>query len=84
MEVLGNLTELESTRSLARHAVMAPWESVRKAASDKLKSRPQEDYIPALLGEMYSPLRSQADVEQDIAAYRQPVPAPGPRPRRVT
>jgi hypothetical protein len=62
VEVLGRLTEVEATRSLARHAMMASWESVRKAAAEHLKSRPQEDFVPAMLGEMYTPLRSQAQV----------------------
>jgi hypothetical protein len=62
VEVLGNISDLEATRSLARHAVMAPWEPVRTAAAERLRSRPQEDYVPAMLGEMYSPVRTQADV----------------------
>jgi hypothetical protein len=62
VDVLGRLTDLEATRSLARHAVMAEWESVRKAAAQHLKSRPQEDFVPAMLGEMYTPLKSQAAV----------------------
>ncbi len=62
VEVLGNLTDLEATRSLARHSVLSPWETVRKAAAQRLKSRPLEDYVPALLGEMYTTVRTQADV----------------------
>jgi hypothetical protein len=62
VEVLGNLTDIEATRSLARHALMSPWEPVRKAAAERLRSRPQEDYVPAMLGEMYSPVRSQTNV----------------------
>jgi hypothetical protein len=62
VEVLGNITGLEATRSLARHAMLAPWEPVRKAAADRLKARPQEDYVPAMLGEMFSPVRSQTNV----------------------
>jgi hypothetical protein len=69
INVLSKIVELESTRSLARHAVMAPWESVRKAAAEHLQSRPLEDYVPALLGEMYTPL----------ATHRQIAPGPGGR-----
>jgi hypothetical protein len=62
VEVLADLNDLEATRSLARHAVMSPWAPVRTAAAERLRSRSQEDYVPALLGEMYSPVRTQADV----------------------
>lgn len=62
VEVLGKMTELEATRSLARHAVMAPWEAVRQAAAQALKSRPYEDFVPALLGEMYTPVRTRAEM----------------------
>jgi hypothetical protein len=62
VEVLGNITDVEATRSLGRHAVMAPWEAVRKAASERLRSRPQEDFVPAMLSEMFSPVRSQTNV----------------------
>jgi hypothetical protein len=62
VEVLGDITDLEATRSLARHAMMSPWEPVRKSAAERLRSRPQEDYVPAMLAEMYSPVRSQTNV----------------------
>jgi len=62
VEVLGKLSDLEATRSLARHSVLSPWETVRKAAAEQLKSRPLEDYVPSLLGEMYTTVRTQTQV----------------------
>jgi hypothetical protein len=69
LQVLKRIQHRESTRSLARHAVLAPWEAVRKEAAERLRDRPLEEYAPSLLSELYTPL----------ATFSQVAPGPGGR-----
>ncbi len=56
VETLANMPDHQAAESLARIAALSPWENVRLAAAMKLKSRPQDDYVPTLLSAMYTPL----------------------------
>ena len=50
----------EAAVSLARHAVLLENAEVRKAAAESLKTRPCEQYVPILLGNLCTPASSQA------------------------
>lgn len=52
----------EAAASLARHAVLSPWQSVREEAAQRLQSWDREFYVPDLLASMYSPVSSQVRV----------------------
>lgn len=58
LDALSAMPEQEAVVSLARHAVLSPWQSVREAAAEQLKQRPLESFVPVLIAEMYTPLRS--------------------------
>ncbi len=55
LEAIGAMPQNEATLSLARHAVQSPWENVRKAASDLLKDRPKDAYVPTMLSVLTRP-----------------------------
>ncbi len=50
---------IESTSALARQSVIAPWEPVRTAAAEALKSRRPDHYVPALLSLMATPIEAR-------------------------
>jgi hypothetical protein len=63
----------DAVESLVRHAVLAPWQEIRDQATEALKTRKPESYIPRLLAEMYTPVISQVVVVpagRDQIAYR--------------
>ena len=59
VSVLGNMPEYEATQSLVRHAVDAPWNSVRDAVVQQLEGRPLHDFAPLLLRELVEPVQSR-------------------------
>lgn len=73
ISALGKLPEEAATESLIRLAVDAPWEDVRQAAADQLKTRPQHDYLPILLAGMAYPIEFSAGISlgPDFSVYRQ-------------
>lgn len=48
----------EAAESLARHAIVSEWPSVRKEAIRQLQQRPPQEYVPMLLGVLRMPIRS--------------------------
>lgn len=66
VEKIATFFDQESTLSLARHAVLAPWPEVRELAARKLKDRPEDEYVPLLLGAMSHPIESRASVARGI------------------
>jgi hypothetical protein len=66
VDSLANMTNPAASVSLARHAVFAPWDSVRRGAAQRLKDKPLEQYVPVLLGAMRSPVQARR------ALYRSP------------
>ena len=52
VEKLDGMTAVEASLALARQALFSPWEAVRKAAVEKLKTRDRETYVPELLSAM--------------------------------
>jgi hypothetical protein len=55
----------KATESLLRHAGMSQISDVRSAAIEALKQRPQQDYVPHLLGALTSPIESSFRVVTD-------------------
>ena len=62
LDALANMQEQASTESLVRHAVFSPGKKARNAAIEKLKPRPQSDYVPLLLNGLAMPLESSFNV----------------------
>jgi hypothetical protein len=62
VEVLAAMPQAEATMAISRQAVFSPFPAVREAASEKLSTRREDDYIPALLASMYTPITTQAEV----------------------
>lgn len=66
VEKIATFHDPESTASLARHAVLAPWPEVRELAARQLKDRPEDEYIPLLLGSMSGPIESRTSFGRGI------------------
>ncbi len=64
VEVLGNITDHEASLPLARQAVSSEWEAVRSVAAEKLKYRPLETFVPAMLAVMHTPFQSRDEFER--------------------
>ncbi len=60
IEVLTSMTDPAATASLARHAVLAEDQVVRKAAAEELRRRPNDHYVPQLIAELYTPVESRS------------------------
>lgn len=63
VKMLTGIKGQETTAALARQAVLSQWEPVRVAASEQLKARPWEAFVPALLASMRTPIRAQVQSE---------------------
>ena len=59
LETLHRLSDYEATRALARIAVTTPSAAVQEQSSQYLKQRNPDDYVPALLACMYTPVNSR-------------------------
>lgn len=64
IEKLGTMTSHEAAISLARHAVFSIDPAVRQLATEKLKSRPYEHFVPVMLAAMRTPLQTRAELYQ--------------------
>jgi hypothetical protein len=64
VDVLRALVGLESSVALARQAVFSPWAAVREAAGRALQGRPLDHFVPALVGLLSTPIRSELQVSQ--------------------
>jgi pretoxin HINT domain-containing protein len=62
VEALGKMQAQVSTDSLARHAVFAPSEKVRLAATEKLKPRDRHDFVPMLVDALGMPIETSYSV----------------------
>jgi hypothetical protein len=69
VQVIGSFDTQEATNALARQSVLSPSERVRRQAAKLLRERPLDSYVPTLLAEMYTPVRSMTQL----------APAPGGR-----
>ncbi len=54
---LDKLHTFEASRALASIAIMAPWSSVREAATEALQDHRLDHFVPELLSEMRTPYR---------------------------
>jgi len=55
LEILHGIEDQEGSLALAHQAVFSQWEIVRRAAAEKLKARPMEEFVPAMLEAMQGP-----------------------------
>lgn len=62
VEVISGMPQAEATLAISRQAIFSPFPAVRAVAAEKLRDRREDDYIPALLASMYTPITSQAEV----------------------
>jgi tetratricopeptide (TPR) repeat protein len=62
VETLAGMSSYEASLALARHAVFSPWVFVRQEAALRLKARPVDHYVPALLSAVYTPIQSRAEL----------------------
>ena len=65
LEALVSMPEPAATESLVRHAVFSPVADLRTAAIEKLKPRPQHDFVPLLLSGLTMPVESSFQVRTD-------------------
>lgn len=59
LDVYANMKSHRAAVGLARQAVLSPWPGIREAASEKLKSRPPEAYVPIMIASLHTPVTSQ-------------------------
>jgi hypothetical protein len=57
VEVLAGIDSWRASQSLARLAIGSPWDSVRESATESLKERPWEEFVPMALEMMTMPLK---------------------------
>ena len=62
LDALEKMPEQASTESLVRHGVLSPGNKARNSAIEKLKARPQTDYVPMLFSGLAMPLESSFNV----------------------
>jgi hypothetical protein len=65
IDALGNVRDQSANESLVRHAVFSYGNKAKNAAVEKLKLRPQEDYVPLLLSGLAMPLESSFNVRRN-------------------
>lgn len=59
VQILKRIPSYKASQSLARVAVLSPWTTIRRAATEALKTRSLEDFAPSLVAALYTPLDSQ-------------------------
>ncbi|HEX3599374.1 MAG TPA: polymorphic toxin-type HINT domain-containing protein [Lacipirellulaceae bacterium] len=65
LDALSKIPTQVATESILRHAVLAPAKKVRALAIEKLKARPQNNYVPLLLSGLAMPIESTYNVVTD-------------------
>jgi Pretoxin HINT domain len=58
VKTLGQIQGYQASRALAGQAIFSPWRAVRREATEKLKDRKVEEYVPDLLLLLSKPIRS--------------------------
>lgn len=58
-----------ATMSLARHSTYHHSEPVRQSAAEALRDRSQADFVPAMLGELLTPVESHVSVMPGLGGY---------------
>lgn len=59
VEILGPFPSHQAADSLARLAVLSPWEGVREQATQQLQSRPLGAFVPELLATLRTPVSAR-------------------------
>jgi hypothetical protein len=76
VDAFANLPGYESSIALARSAVFSKWPGVREQATEALKSRRFEDFVPGLIGLLAIPLSANSSTQlyydQDVPGNHSP------------
>ena len=86
VDVLSRIKAQESVDSLVRHAVYSQWMLVRESAGERLRYRPQESFVPTIIGEMFGTTTSQfqvASLPNGRLGYRHILQREGQEQRQV-
>jgi hypothetical protein len=62
VELFSRFDQYRASQALARQAVFSSWPSVRTAATQALKGRKQDEFVPLLLREMAQPAESRVEI----------------------
>lgn len=62
LEALEGMKGAAASLALARQAVLSQWDQVRHDAAEKLKARPEDSYVPALLSSLFTPVKTQTEL----------------------
>jgi hypothetical protein len=65
LAALEAMPEQQATHSLVRHAAFSPLSSIRQAATEALKDRSPQDFVPLLLSALAMPIESSYRVVTD-------------------
>ena len=63
LSAIDRIPHYQASLALARHAVVTSHESLRRQATRYLASRPQDDYVPALLDTLKNPTLAKAAID---------------------
>jgi hypothetical protein len=64
-KLLEQFPQYEATVALVKYSVLAGGSLARSAAITALKERPKHEYVPLLLGDLISPIKSQYQINWD-------------------
>jgi hypothetical protein len=70
VEVLSGVESYRASQALARLAITSDWPSIRAAATEKLKQRPLEDFVPAALEMMSLPIETDDARQSSVTSLR--------------
>jgi Pretoxin HINT domain len=65
LDALEKMPAQDATESIVRHAVFSPGNKARNSAIERLKLRPETDYVPMLLSGLAMPIESSFSVVTD-------------------
>ena len=63
LAAINNIPQHQASLALARQAVVAPHESLRRQAVEYLADRSQDDYVPALIDTLKNPMMAKSAVD---------------------
>jgi len=64
VDILSKMKSPDASLALARVAVTSAWVSVREEAAENLKTRSDDDYVPALLSALSTPILAKMELYQ--------------------
>ena len=71
VQVFSDMDSYRSSQALARLAILSNWQSIRDAATEELKQRPLEEFVPMTLEMMSLPIETKSATESVESRLRQ-------------